>query len=87
MANLLRSFNWTVFNHPYFSNLAPSNYHLFPQLKKHLGGQKFNSDDEIQAEMQTFLSSQDPQFYATGIEKLVVRYEKCLNNLGDYVEK
>ncbi len=34
-----------------------------------------------------FFSSQDPQFYATGIEKLVIRYYKCLHNLGDYVEK
>ncbi len=42
---------------------------------------------EIQAEIRTFFSSQNPQFYATGIEKLVVRYGKCLNNLGDYVEK
>ncbi len=27
------------------------------------------------------------EFYHIGIEKLVTRYQKCLNRNGDYVEK
>ncbi len=65
---------------------APSDNHFYPQLKKHLGGHKFHSNDKIQVEIQKIFSSQDPQFYATNTEKLVLRYDKCLNNLSDYVE-
>ena len=33
------------------------------------------------------LSSQVAMFYEEGIQKLVSRYDKCLNNGGNYVEK
>jgi hypothetical protein len=35
----------------------------------------------------TYLSSLAANFFAEGIEKLVSRYDKCLNPFGDYVEK
>jgi hypothetical protein len=33
------------------------------------------------------LSSLEANFFADGIDKLVSRYDKCLNRFGDYVEK
>jgi len=27
--------------------MAPSDYHLFPNLKQHLRGQRFSTDDEL----------------------------------------
>ena len=33
------------------------------------------------------LWSQSATFYEEGIKKLVPRYDKCLNNGGNYVEK
>jgi len=34
-----------------------------------------------------WLSSQPATFYDAAIVKLMSRYDKCLNSVGDYVEK
>ena len=62
------------------------NFHLLLHLKKHLAGQKFDDDDEVQ-EVMTWFKGQAADFYDSGIQKLVPRLDKCLNNAGDYVEK
>jgi hypothetical protein len=36
--------------------------------------------------VKTWLSSQVTDFFDTGIQKLIPRYEKCLNSRDDYVE-
>jgi hypothetical protein len=35
----------------------------------------------------TWLSPQEADLFDTGIQKLIPRYDKCLNSGGDYVEK
>ncbi|UYV77126.1 RPL19 [Cordylochernes scorpioides] len=51
---LLENFKWEIFTHPPYSpDLAPSDFHLFPALKLHLGGKHFANDDEVQAEAKT----------------------------------
>ena len=40
---------------PYSSDLAPSDYHLFPGLKKQLKGRHFSSDAEVIAAAETWL--------------------------------
>jgi transposase len=38
--NLLNSYGWKILPHPPYSpDLAPSEIHLFPKMKKHLRGQ------------------------------------------------
>ena len=56
------------------------------ELKAWLGGQRFAANDELQDAVKTYLSSLAANFFAEGIEKLVSRYDKCLNLFGDYVE-
>jgi hypothetical protein len=34
-----------------------------------------------------WFGAQPAEFYNSGITKLVVRWDKCLKRLGDYVEK
>ena len=86
--NLLQGFGWDVFDHPPFSpDLAPSDFHLFLHLKSLLGGQHFNSDEELKENVSIWLKTQAVTFYEEGIEKLVSRYDKCLQNFGSYVEK
>jgi hypothetical protein len=60
---------------------------LFLHLKKHLAGKKFEDDDEVQEEVITWFEEQAADFYDSGIQKLVPRLNKCLDNAGDYVEK
>jgi hypothetical protein len=67
--------------------LAPSDFHPFLHPKKFLGGKQFDDDDDLKDAVQKWLTSQAAAFYGEGIQKLVPRYVKCLNNGGEYVEK
>ena len=67
-------------------DLAPSDFYLFLHLKKHLAGKNFDDDDEMQ-EVMTWFKGLAANFYDSGIQKLVPRLNKCLDNAGDYVEK
>ena len=80
--DLITSFKWEQMDHPPYSpDLAPSDFHLFLHLKKFLGGKRFDDDDDLKDAVQKWLTSQE------GIQKLVPRYVKCLNNGGEYVRK
>ena len=72
---------------PYTPDLTPSDYHLFGPKKKILGGQKFAPDTEVQSVVRQWLGQQPASFIGSGIQKLVDRWDKCLNKLGRYVEK
>ena len=81
-------FGWDLFDHPPYSpDLAPSDYHWFPNMKTWLATQPFDDDAELQAGVNEWLKSKVAKFYDDGINKLVYRYDKCLNLNGDYVEK
>jgi hypothetical protein len=58
---------------------------VFLHLKTFLGGRRFH-DDEVKEAVNTF-ALQAASFCDTGIQKLVLRYDKCLNNGGSYVKK
>jgi len=52
------------FDHsPYSPDLAPSDYHLFPGLKKQLKGRHFSSDAEVMAAAETWLDGQPSEFF------------------------
>ncbi len=88
MRAILEDFKWKLFPHPPYSlHLAPCDYHLFLALKDHLGDKRFSLEAELDTEILLFFSKMDPLFYCLGIEKLVLRYNKCFDLLGEYVEK
>ncbi|CAH2101194.1 unnamed protein product [Euphydryas editha] len=68
-------------------DLAPSDYHLFPNLKKWLGGKKIKSNREVIDAVNEYFEGLDESHYKNGITALEHRYEKCINFNGDYVEK
>jgi transposase len=58
--NLLNSWSWEILPHPPYSpDLAPSGFHIFPKMKKHLRGQLFNSNEDVQNEVKKWLRAQD----------------------------
>ena len=60
-----------------------------PLVSKHenwLATQRFDDEADLQAGVNEWLKSQAATFYDDGINKLVHRYDKCLNLNGDYVE-
>ncbi len=85
---LLKKFNWELFPHPPYSpDTAPSDYYLFPTLKRHLEGKNFTTNEELQSEVTQYFKKQPSTFYYQGISKLKTRYQKCMDRNGDYVEK
>jgi len=86
--DLITSFTWEQMDHPPSSpDLAPSDYHFFLHLKKFLDGKRFDDDDNLKDAVQKWLTSQAAAFYEEDIQNLVPRYDKCLSNGGEYVEK
>jgi hypothetical protein len=54
-------------------------------LSLHLSGERF-PDDAVERAMCAWFRQQPQEFYAAGFQRLVSRWDKCLN-LCDFVEK
>ncbi|GBL66719.1 hypothetical protein AVEN_138150-1 [Araneus ventricosus] len=79
---------WSLIQHPPYSpDLAPSDFHLFGPLKRHIGGKHFADDEDIQHELLLWMRQQPKEFYAAGTGALIKRWDKCINIGGDYVAK
>jgi hypothetical protein len=88
LLTLLKHFDWELFDHPpYNPDPTQRDFHLFIFLKNWLKSQRFSSNEELMEVVNTCLSSQATDFFDTGIQKLIPRYDKCLNSGGDYAEK
>jgi hypothetical protein len=69
---VVRRNNWEVLDHPPYSpDLAPSDFHLFGPLKKHLGGRQSATDGEVQQAVMSWLQVVDPEFFSAGIDAVV----------------
>ena len=84
----LETLKYEVLSHPPYSpDLAPSNFRFFPHLKRHFKGTHFTSDDEVKQAVTSWIKQRTPEFFIDGMRKLVLRWEKCIEQQGDYVEK
>ena len=87
MAKLYELGNELVPYPPYSPDLAPSDYFLFSNLKKWLGGKTFSSNDEIIDQTNAHFKDLEKSYFFEGIQKLEKRRTKCIELKGDYVEK
>jgi hypothetical protein len=71
----------------YSPDLAPLAFHLFGPLKQHLGGRRLHKNEKVEVAVGEYFRMQEPGFYRDGLFILVSRWEKCINVLGDYVDK
>ena len=71
---------------PYSPDLALSDYHLFPGLKKQLKGHHFLSSAEVIAAAETWLDRQLSEFFLCGLQELQRWAKKCTELCGEYVE-
>ena len=71
---------------PYSLYLVPSEYHLFPELKKKLKVRRFSSEAVIIAAAENCLEGQHSEFFLSRLQKLEPRAKKCTELRGDYVE-
>ena len=72
---------------PYSLDLAPSDYYLFPNLKRWLCGRCFESNEEVEWETEGYFVGFDKSYYLEGIEKLKDRWTRCIELNGEYIEK
>ena len=77
----------TIPHPPYSPDFAPSDFFLFSLLKKHLKGNHYETDAEVEVDVRSWCRSQTPEFFADGMRKLVQRWRLCIERDGDYVEK
>ena len=52
---------------PYSPDLAPSDYHLFPGLKKQLKVRHFSSDTVVIAAAESWLDGEQSEFFLSGL--------------------
>lgn len=84
----LKECGFQELSHPAYSpDLAPSDYYLFRNLKKHLRGRRFSSDDELKGAVSEWFNNQTPDFYLSGISSLPIKWRQCIELRGDYIEK
>jgi len=71
---------------PYSPDLALSDYHLFPGLKKQLKDRCFSSDAEVIAAAETWLDGQPSEFFLSCLQKSEQWAKKCIELRREYVE-
>lgn len=80
--------SFTALRHPPYSpDLAPSDFWMFRHLKKHLAGQMFQNKDDLKLAVEDFFENCGPDFFKKPFDDLVVRWKKCVDNFGGYIEK
>ncbi|CAH2100850.1 unnamed protein product [Euphydryas editha] len=71
---------------PYSPDLAPRDFHRFPDLKKFMRGKRFSSNDEVITAVEAYFASLPDSHFRDGIPKLESRWNKCIDVQGDYSE-
>ena len=66
--------------HPVYSpDLPPSDFFLFPNLKKDIRGCHFRSDEEVMTTVEEWVNAKDPDFFSH-------RWSKCHTLKASYIE-
>ncbi|GFS04837.1 histone-lysine N-methyltransferase SETMAR [Elysia marginata] len=87
VTDVLVGYKWELLEHPRYSpDLAPCDFHLFPKMKEHLRGQRFETEEDIIQATKVAIKNLDKYSYGTAFKDWLQRIEKCANNCGCYVE-
>ncbi|CAJ0922360.1 unnamed protein product, partial [Mesorhabditis belari] len=80
----IEEFGWEVLPHPPYSpDLAP--YHLFWSMQHSLAEKKFKNREEVEIWVSNFFESQLPEFFEKGIHSLRERWQRVIDNDGEYL--
>ena len=71
----------------YSPDLAPSDYFLFPNLKKDIRGRHFQSNEEVVAAVEEWVADKDPGFFSSGLMALEHRWSNGIILEDNYIEK
>jgi len=56
-------------------------------MKKIFRGKRFSSNEEVKEAVTTWFEEQSKYFFSRGINSLQQKWAKCIELLGDYIEK
>ena len=70
---------------PYSLGLAPSDYYLSRSLQNHLNGKTFYSNEAVKNELIQFFASKNQTFCESGIMKRTERWQKVIEQNGQYI--
>ncbi|GBO46910.1 hypothetical protein AVEN_142840-1 [Araneus ventricosus] len=74
-----------LFDHPPYSpDIAPSDFHLFLKLKEFPGDERFESDEELENAVTTWLNELAEVEYGMGILELVYIYIYMSRSEGSF---
>ncbi|XP_016795815.1 histone-lysine N-methyltransferase SETMAR isoform X3 [Pan paniscus] len=83
----LNELGYEVLPHPPYSpDLLPTNYHVFKHLNNFLQGKRFHNQQDAENAFREFVESQSTDFYTTGINQLISRWQKCVDCNGSYFD-
>ena len=71
----------------YSPDLAPSDFFLFPNLKKDIRGLHFRSDEEVVKAVEEWVNEKDPDFFSSGLMVFEHHWSKCITLEGNNIEK
>ena len=72
---------------PYSPDLAPCDFWLFPRIKKHLKGKKFDSNSEVEEGLHRVMGDVAGKRVQRSVTELVCTDEKCIDANGGYFEQ
>ncbi|GFN77815.1 histone-lysine N-methyltransferase SETMAR [Plakobranchus ocellatus] len=78
----LQRYGWEIHPYPAHSpDLAPSDFHLFEPLKRHLGGMAFETEDDLISELRNWFDNLDVDFFRVGKEEMLKRKAQHFDNV------
>ena len=87
VSQFLAKNNMTVIPHPPYSpNLAPCDFCLFPKLKLWMKGQRFDTIEEVQEELQRVLDTIPKRDFQGCFQAWQKRWDHCIRAKGEYFE-
>uniref|UniRef100_A0A0N5B5G0 HTH_48 domain-containing protein n=1 Tax=Strongyloides papillosus TaxID=174720 RepID=A0A0N5B5G0_STREA len=82
----LRELEYETLPHPAYSpDLSPTDFHFFKHLNNFLTKKIFRNDEEAKTAFEAFIECRSPDFYVDGINKLVSRWQRCIDCSGFFV--
>jgi histone-lysine N-methyltransferase SETMAR len=83
----LEKYGWQVLPHPPYSpDISPSDFDLFPKLKKSLRGKRFRSIKEVSNEVTRVIRCINNEGVLTAIQELPKSWTAVIKHNGDYIE-
>uniref|UniRef100_A0A0N5BB46 Histone-lysine N-methyltransferase SETMAR n=1 Tax=Strongyloides papillosus TaxID=174720 RepID=A0A0N5BB46_STREA len=83
----LRELKYETLSHPAYSpNLSSTDYHFFKHLNNFLTEKIFRNNEAAKTAFEAFIESRSLDFFVDGINKLVSRWQQCINCNGSYFE-